>query len=687
MARAKPIECDEMGLAIAELAFDFARSGLRGVNPVLAAIQKELPELNLTREQLVDHIVGYQQAQAKREVDEAQKALAELKSEAKSDRTAREAIDRMENIIKGLPEDAVTPKQRAQVRKALKELRREQQALRQKINAKERAKVVEGKLKRGDLSTKPKQQGPKEQLIARRDELNRQLQQARNNKKRAEAIQEELAKLNEQIQTGEFDQPTTKERPPVDPELARLRKIARLMQQNIDMARQLATGNIRQPKKRTPDVMDDNIDRLMFERDLLRAEINQAIRDAQPIRGWSRVAEAFNVSRAVLTSMDLSALLRQGGFISFGNPARAAKALGVGLRSVASHVPFLKKLAGKNYARDLQREMIMGDGARARERAGLHVSRIEGDLAAQEEAVATNLVQRLAGRKVTIKNFPFVLGAKAVQASQEAYTVMLNKLRVDTYDAMVRALDNPTLDEMKAVANYVNVATGRPKLNQTLERSADLMNTVFFAPRYALSRFQLLGGQPLWKNAFNPETKTAARARRLILKEYGKYAVGILSALGLGLLAGGVIERDRRSSDFGKLRFGNTRLDLASGLIQPIVMMSRLMSGEQKQLKDGKIRKSGIYPLVGFLRSKLSPLASTMVDIAARTNIIGENTDVSTADGRWRVLSRLFVPISFGEAVDAIAEQGVPRGTVFTLFNLLGAGTQTFDSNRDAKKD
>lgn len=684
--RAKPIDCDELGLTIAELAFDIARAGQSNVNLVLREINKLLPELNLTREQLVDNIVGWQQAQRKRVQTDAQKALAKLKGEAKADRTAREALDRMEKTIKGVPTEAVTPKQRREVRKALKQLMDDKRAMERQIKAKERAAKVKEKLQKGDIDAPGRVQGPKQELIAKRDELNRQLQKARNDKRRAQQIQDEIKALTEQIDRGEFETKATRPAPEKNAELERLRKIARLMQDNINLLRQLESGRIPAKKAKATQPFDDEIDKLMFQRDLLKAEMNQRIRDAQPLTFGQKMMEPFNVARATLTSMDLSALGRQGGFIAFGNPARAVRSLGVGLRALASHTPLLKRFADPNYVKKLQREMIAGEGARERERAGLHISRIEGDLSAQEEAVATHLVGRLAKRKVTIKNFPFVLAARAVEVSQEAYTIMLNKLRVDTFDAMTQALSKngkPTIDEAKAIANYINAATGRPKFNQTLEKSADLLNTLFFAPRYALSRFQLLAGQPFWYRTLDKDAGSMKRAKRLILKEYGKYALGMFVTMYLALLGGAEIGDDPRSSDFGKAKVGNTRLDFFSGLLQPLVMMSRMVTGETVT-SQGKERRAGIYPLMSFLRYKLSPLTKTLTDIAARTNAIGENTDISTAEGRRRVLMSLFVPLSSGEAIEAVEEHGIPKGTVFAIFNMLGIGTQTYDA--DAKK-
>src|SRR3972149_11707521 len=83
------------------------------------------------------------------------------------------------------------------------------------------------------------------------------------------------------------------------------------------------------------------------------------------------------------------------------------------------------------------------------------------------------------------------------------------------------------------------------------------MNSVFFAPRSCSSRFQLLVGQPALRGT--------ARTRIMVAKEYGRFLGGLAVFYVLGTAAGGGIETDPRSTDFGEIKFGNTRLDPMSG--------------------------------------------------------------------------------------------------------------------------
>jgi len=98
-------------------------------------------------------------------------------------------------------------------------------------------------------------------------------------------------------------------------------------------------------------------------------------------------------------------------------------------------------------------------------------------------------------------------------------------------------------------------------------------------PKYVASRFQLLFGTPIFK-------KDAGRARQLIIKEYAKTLTGAATVFSM-ISAAGVaykltnkelsVEADPRSSDVGKMKIGNTRIDLLFGLSQTMTITSRFV--------------------------------------------------------------------------------------------------------------
>lgn len=248
---------------------------------------------------------------------------------------------------------------------------------------------------------------------------------------------------------------------------------------------------------------------------------------------------------------------------------------------------------------------------------------------------------------------------------------------------------------------------------------------MLFSPRLVTSRFQFLAGQPLYRGS--------ARTRALVAQEYGRSLTALAVFLGLGYLAGGTVELDPRSSDFGKLRFGNTRLDPMAGLSQSAVFLSRtgaaaanvlaetlanrkLLAGETKTVK-GQLRMLG-GPQVGygqkdfadvvltFLRAKLAPVVGSTIDILSRKNLVGEKVTPGDVLGRiqpfgetglGRALgseSELPVPVpgtfteplSMQDIFNVIKEHGVAKGMALEVLSLFGMGLQYFDPSQTKRK-
>lgn len=217
-----------------------------------------------------------------------------------------------------------------------------------------------------------------------------------------------------------------------------------------------------------------------------------------------------------------------------------------------------------------------------------------------------------------------------------------------------------------------NVATGRGKLTQGLEGAATELNSIFFAPRYVVSRFQVIAGQPFYGGN--------ARTRILIATEYAKYLIGLNIVYGLAAAAGAEFEWDPRSSDFGKIRFGNTRIDPLSGMAQVSTLLGRLWHGETKTL-SGQVEKAehGTV-LIRFLRQKLAPFPGGVWSAWTGKNAIGE--EVTPGE----VGIDMLTPISFGEIAEIMENEGVAKGSVYAMLSILGAGVQHYEAKRTRRE-
>jgi hypothetical protein len=132
------------------------------------------------------------------------------------------------------------------------------------------------------------------------------------------------------------------------------------------------------------------------------------------------------------------------------------------------------------------------------------------------------------------------------------------------------------------------------------------------------------------------------------------------------------VEFDPRSSDFGKIKIGNTRIDPLSGLSQATVFASRLATGKTKTI-SGEVHP-GRYPdtITQFLRSKLAPIPATLLDLRTGKNFAGEPITLpSTVLG-------LVEPLVVNDIYDAMKESGVPAGAALGTLSIFGDSIQTY---------
>jgi len=432
------------------------------------------------------------------------------------------------------------------------------------------------------------------------------------------------------------------------------------LQKSIEgLIKKLKEGDYAPTIKKEALAENKELETLRYRQHRLRKEIDRRVENLKPKPLINRLANPLNLARAIMTSIDFSAVLRQGGFIAFGHPVRAAKSL----------LPMFKAAVSAKQSFKINNEIMERENAPLYWRAKLDLTAAGNTrgLSKKEEGYMSQWSEKI----------PLVAG------SERAYVTFLNKLRADSFDSMVENLSKkgePTQPEIEAIANYINAATGRGSLG-SVERAAVALNTLFFAPKYVASRFQMLFGQPFYKGT--------TQTRKMIAKEYARYLTGLGAVIGLGVLAGATIEWDPRSSDFGKLKFGNTRLDIVSGFSQVAVLISRIITGKTKSSISGEVsairgdvqygRDDTSDVLFRFARTKFAPIPGAAFDVASGTNVVGEPVTPGS------VAKNLTTPLSLRDIYETMKEQGVPTGAALGLAAVFGFGLQTY--KRKEKND
>jgi hypothetical protein len=412
----------------------------------------------------------------------------------------------------------------------------------------------------------------------------------------------------------------------------------------------LAAGDFSLPGH-APAPLSKDIERLEYERDKLRREIDKKIQELKPKSPWRKyVSEPSDVIRTNKTMIDLPPILRQGGAITFGNPVLAYRGAKSGIQSIKSD----------QQARKMMREIGERHNAPLYARSKLYLADMDATRNKQEEAFMGEL-----GDKI-----PYWRVAK--DASARNYIVSLNTMRADLFDLMaanVTRNGEPAMEEARDISRYINVASGRGDFEgQRMDNALAELATVFFSPRYVASRFQYMTLQPLWK------AKTAA-GRKAVAREYAKTLSGIGVVLAVALAAGAEIEDD------GKLKVGERRLDLMFGLVQN----SRLIKDDLKGFAaTAKSWWTGHRPAptyaermryTRFLRSKLAPIPAAYWDFKEGRDY--ENSEVTPGS----MAKNLFAQLSLEDLHEEVSKEGVGPGLALWVVSLFGMGLQNYKEN------
>ncbi len=320
----------------------------------------------------------------------------------------------------------------------------------------------------------------------------------------------------------------------------------------------------------------------------------------------SQIREALGLTRALQSTIDLSFPLRQGRTLI--HTKGWWKAWGDSIDALGSEDAYKavnESIANRpNFRGRVHRK---SDGSidyvekSLAQEAGLYL----GDLRnTREEALGSALAEKIPG-----------IG-RYVRGSNRAYNAFANKLRADAFDDLIAKNPHAKTDLVaaRAIADFVNNATGRGNLGK-FEAAASHFNEMFFSPRLMKSRFHMLNPRNL---AFSrPEV------RNEYLKSMGVMASTWFTMAKLAEYGGAEVSWDPESSDFGKIKIGDTRIDPAAGFQQPLVLMYRLAKGIPQKLlygegryADSPLRTAG-SDVTNFLEGKLSPNARLVSELVS----------------------------------------------------------------------
>jgi hypothetical protein len=435
----------------------------------------------------------------------------------------------------------------------------------------------------------------------------------------------------------------------------------------------LRNGDVEIKPRRPPVELDAAGRKLQADLNITKEKIKHA-RDAA---AWEKMTvfqkakrgavDTYDTARMLMTTGEFSFILRQGKYTFTARPIMTMRAL----------PDMFRAMRNPQIAHEVNLKITEDPLFYKSKQARLHITDEMASLTRQEEITAGRWAHAI----------------PIVSHFNRAANAFLNKIRFDQWKAMRKTFSRgaePTALEDAQYAMLVNEMTGRGGLGSA-EQAAVVLGRVAFAPRYTVSRFQLLAGHAAWKGS--------ARSRAVIASEYARSLIGLglyYSLVYAGLYALGKkpdITFDKRSSDFGKLKIGDTRIDPLAGLAQASTFLGRTWTGETK-LK-GKVTKfsrglrglltgeSVVKPKFGQTtwgevlgrqaRGKLHPIPSSIVNLFNGTAFDGSETTILKETGN------LVGPITYYDIYNALQEQDVPEATAMSLLAFLGEGLQTYN--------
>jgi hypothetical protein len=321
------------------------------------------------------------------------------------------------------------------------------------------------------------------------------------------------------------------------------------------------------------------------------------------------ITSTLNIPRSMMASFDLSAPFRQGLMVATRHPTIFARNFGSMIKAFGSENVY-NAIHEEIRARPSYPMMLEGK---------LPLTELTGSVGGREERFASDYAEKLTGGKYG-----------PVRASGRAYTAFLDKTRADVFDHLVQRAQAQGVNVqdphfLRSLGSYIGAATGRGGLGR-LEPIARELNAGLFSPRLLSSRLSFLN--PRYYASLHPF------ARREALRSAVQLAGTLSTVLGLASQIPGVkVATDPRNPDWGKIRFGNTRVDMAGGFQQELRLLAQLATGTAISSTTGKKlnltttgfgKPTRLDLLLRFFEGKASPLASLALDKLRNQSQIGQ---------------------------------------------------------------
>jgi len=371
------------------------------------------------------------------------------------------------------------------------------------------------------------------------------------------------------------------------------------------------------------------------------------------------ISKIGGLSKSLVASLDNSILLNQGMKVLLNNPKIWSK------NAKQTFVDMARTFGGKPVMDEIKAEVL----SRPNAVSGLY----------KKEKLAVGTAEE--AFPVSLQNKIPVVG-RAFSASENAFTGFQYRTRADLFDKYYEIANDLGVD-YTGIGRVANTLTGRGDLGRAEgSKVTETLNNVFFSPRYIMANLDTLSF------GLRHYEKSSPLARKIAATNSLRIILGIGTILAIAKAVNpDSVEEDPRSSDFGKIRVGNTRFDVTGGLNGYATLGARLLpavlgqkaytksatTGKLTQLNSGKFGSQTTFDVfVNFFSNKLAPVPALWRDILKGKDFSGEKvTPVSAA-------TNLLTPLPIKTFQELQKDPNAANTIATMILNSLGINTSTF---------
>lgn len=437
--------------------------------------------------------------------------------------------------------------------------------------------------------------------------------------------------------------------------------------------------------------LQDEYDKEFFKYKLINRTKGEKIKNG--------IWEAWGLTRLVSATGEFSFVGVQGLIQSVAHPTYAKEAFKTAMRSFSSESKtqqWLNNIKAQEWYPELKQSKLA-------------LTEVHAEIKAREELYVSdyaNMIWNVLGFPLKLKSktaFEKWKSASPFSAFERAAVGYLDTLRVMRFLDGKKMLEengisfakNP--EAYKQMANAINTMTGRASLGAA-EQIAPALTKIFFSPRNWASllktatpyAFYHFGKMRSGAEGFKPSV-----AQKMAISDFSKYLGLTISMMALATAYFNndddeetSVEFDPTSSDFGKIKIGDTRVDPWGGRIQQVVLLSRFIS---ESIKDGQGETIPLgVPfktptrkdlLIEMATNKLAPSASMIEKYLSSR--VDEQDDRVTKYGQpyefSEELKEKLHPIYWGTVNDLLKDDKTALDGLLLFYAFFGGGVNVYE--------